>query len=117
MIEKYRAKMAEYPEIPEEALNTIEAELEKFSTLERNSPEYTTTRSYLDWLTGIPWGIMTDENFDIRKARQVLNRDHYGLDDVKDAILQFIAIGKLKGTVQGKIVCLAGPPGTGSKFW
>ncbi len=71
------------------------------------------TRNYLDWLVGIPWGVTTDENFDIVKARRVLDRDHYGLDDVKDTILQFIAIGKLKGTVQGKILCLAGPPGTG----
>lgn len=113
IIEKYRKKLSEYPNVPTEAMETIEAELEKFATLERNSPEYTTTRSYLDWLTSIPWGVMTDENFDIRKAREVLNRDHYGLDDVKAAILEFIAIGKLKGSVQGKIVCLVGPPGTG----
>jgi Lon-like ATP-dependent protease len=113
LIEKYRKKMAEYSEVPAEAMDIIEAELEKFSTLERNSPEYTTTRSYLDWLTGVPWGVATPENYDIREARKILNRDHYGLEDVKDAILEFIAIGKLKGSVQGKIVCLAGPPGTG----
>lgn len=114
LIEKYRKQLAEYPEVPQEALETIEAELEKFSSLEKNSPEYNVTRSYLDWLCGIPWGLVTDENFDIRQARQVLDRDHYGLDDVKDTILQFIAIGKLKGSVQGKILCLAGPPGTGT---
>ena len=114
LIEKYREKLAEYPEVPKEALETIEAELEKFSSLEKNSPEYNVTRSYLDWLVGVPWGKVTDENFDISKARLVLDRDHYGLDDVKDTILQFIAIGKLKGSVQGKILCLAGPPGTGT---
>lgn len=54
---------------------------------------------------------VTKENFDIKEARIVLDRDHYGLDDVKDTILQFIAIGKLKGSVQGKILCLSGPPG------
>ena len=113
LIEKYRAKLAEYPSVPQEALEVIEAELEKFGTLERNSPEYTTTRSYLDWLTSVPWGVVTDETYDIRQARKILNRDHYGLDDVKDSILEFIAIGKLTGGVQGKIVCLVGPPGTG----
>jgi len=111
IIEKYRKKLAEYPEVPKEVMETIESELEKFSTLEKNSPEFNVTRSYLDWLVGVPWGVATDVNYNIKKARQVLNRDHYGLDDVKDAILQFIAIGKLKGTVQGKILCLSGPPG------
>ena len=113
LIEKYREKLAKYPEVPEEVMEVIEQELEKFSTLEKNSPEYNVTRSYLDWLVGVPWGTLTEENFDIQAARKVLDRDHFGLDDVKDTILQFIAVGKLKGTVQGKILCLAGPPGTG----
>ena len=64
-------------------------------------------------MISVPWGVHNEENFDIRSARTILDRDHYGLDDVKDTILQFIAIGKLKGTVQGRILCLAGPPGTG----
>lgn len=113
IIEKFRKQLAEYPEVPEEVMAVIDSELEKFSTLERNSPEYNVTRSYLDWLVGLPWGVVTDENFDIKKARKILDRDHYGLDDVKDAILEFIAIGKLKGTVKGKVLCLSGPPGTG----
>jgi len=113
VIEKYRKQLKEYPEIPEEVMATIDAEIEKLSTLEMNSSEYTVTRNYLDWLCGVPWGVMSEENFDIRKARQILDRDHYGLDDVKDTILEFIAVGKLKGSVQGKIICLAGPPGTG----
>lgn len=113
LIEKYRKQLSEYPEIPEEVMEVIEAELEKFSTLEKNSPEYQVTRTYLDWLTAVPWSVVTEENYDIQKARKVLDRDHYGLDDVKDTILQFIAIGKLKGSVEGKILCLAGPPGVG----
>jgi len=113
VIEKYRKQLAEYPEIPEEVNKTIEAELEKLSSLEMNSSEYSVTRNYLDWLCGVPWNVTSDENFDIREARQVLNRDHYGLDDVKDTILEFIAVGKLKGGVQGNILCLSGPPGTG----
>lgn len=113
VIEKYRKQIKEYPHIPSDVMSTIDAELEKLSTLEMNSSEYTVTRNYLDWLCGVPWGVVSEENFDIRKARKVLDRDHYGLDDVKDVILEFIAVGKLKGSVQGKIVCLAGPPGTG----
>ena len=113
LIEKYRKKLAEYPSIPQEIDEIIESELDKLSSLEKNSSEFNVTRSYLDWLTSIPWGITTEENFDISDARRVLDRDHYGLDEVKETILQFIAVGKLKGSVQGKILCLAGPPGTG----
>mmetsp|Transcript_7964 Transcript_7964/g.16742 ORF Transcript_7964/g.16742 Transcript_7964/m.16742 type:complete len:977 (-) Transcript_7964:30-2960(-) len=113
LIEKYKKQLAEYPEVPKEAMATIQEELDKFATLEKNSPEYNVTRSYLDWLVSMPWGVVKDENFDITKARQQLDRDHYGLEDVKDTILQFIAIGKLVGSVQGKILCLSGPPGTG----
>ena len=113
LIEKYRKKLAEYPAIPDEINEIIESELEKLSTLEKNSAEFNVTRSYLDWLTNIPWGVTTKENFDVKDAREVLDRDHYGMDEVKETILQFIAVGKLKGTVQGKILCLAGPPGTG----
>lgn len=111
LIEKFRSQLAEYPEVPEEVMEVIESEIEKFSTLERNSPEYNVTRSYLDWLVGVPWGVFTDENFDVAKARVTLDRDHYGLEEVKTAILEFIAVGKLKGSVHGKILCLAGPPG------
>jgi ATP-dependent Lon protease len=113
LIEKYRKQLAGYSKIPDDIMVTIEQELEKLSTLEKNSAEFNVTRSYLDWLCGVPWGKMTDENFDVNDARRILNRDHFGLDDVKDTILQFIAVGKLKGSVQGKILCLAGPPGTG----
>ena len=113
LIEKYRKQLKEYKEVPEEVMETIDSELEKLSTLEKNSAEFNVTRSYLDWLCGVPWGVTTQENFDITEARRVLDRDHYGLDEVKDTILQFIAVGKLRGSVQGKILCLAGPPGTG----
>ena len=113
LIAKYRKQLLEYREVPDEVMIAIDQELEKLSTLEMNSSEYNVTRSYLDWLVGVPWGIVSDENFDIRSARRVLDRDHYGLNDVKDTILEFIAVGKLRGTVKGKIVCLAGPPGTG----
>ena len=74
---------------------------------------YSVTRNYLDWLTQVPWGVHSPENFDINHASNVLEEDHYGLKDVKDRILEFLAVGKLRGTVEGKIICLVGPPGVG----
>jgi len=71
LVEKYRKQLAEYPSIPDEINEIIESELDKLSTLEKNSSEFNVTRSYLDWLTGIPWGVLTEENFDITAARQV----------------------------------------------
>jgi Lon-like ATP-dependent protease len=64
-------------------------------------------------LTQIPWGVHSPENFDIQHAIRVLDEDHYGLKDVKDRILEFLAVGKLRGTVEGKIICMVGPPGVG----
>jgi len=113
LLSKYRDMLTKYPSVPDEAMAVITAELDKFGTLERNSPEYTTTRSYLDWLTGVPWNVVTDEILDLQRAQQVLDRDHYGLDDVKQAILQFLAVGQLQGSVRGKVLLLHGPPGTG----
>jgi Lon-like ATP-dependent protease len=91
----------------------IDEEMQKLASLEKNSPEFNVTRSYLDWLTHMPWGKYSDENLDLKGARIVLDRDHYGLKDVKSRILEFIAVSKLKGSVQGKIICLVGPPGVG----
>lgn len=73
--------------------------------------EFTGARNYLDWLTSIPWGKTTTESFNIAGAKTILDQDHYGMRDVKERILEFIAVGKLKRSVQGKILCLSGPPG------
>ena len=105
LLQKYRKQLKKYPAIPKEANDVIESEMEKLSTLEKNSTEFNVTRNYLDWLTAIPWGLVSEDTFDIDTARKVLDRDHYGMDDVKDIILQFIAVGKLKGKIQGKILC------------
>ena len=81
--------------------------------LEPAASEFNVTRNYLDWITQIPWGQRSRENYNIVHATSVLDEDHYGLKDVKDRILEFIAVGKLRGTVEGKILCLSGPPGVG----
>ena len=100
--------------IPEEAKKVIDEELNKFNNLESESQEYNTTRNYLDWLTQIPWGVKTKENFNIKQAEKVLNYHHYGMDDVKQRILEIIASGLLLGHMpKGKILCLVGPPGVG----
>ncbi|CAG8755532.1 10988_t:CDS:2, partial [Ambispora leptoticha] len=88
-------------------------EINKLAHLEPAASEFNVTRNYLDWLTQIPWGQSSPENYNIKHAMKVLDDDHYGLQDVKDRILEFIAVGKLRGTVEGKILCFVGPPGVG----
>ena len=112
IIEKYQARMADMT-IPDTAKDVIDEELNKLRFLDSHSSEFNVTRNYLDWLTTIPWGISSKENLDLTKADEVLNNDHYGLEDVKKRILEFIAVSNLKGSVQGKILCLSGPPGVG----
>jgi Lon-like ATP-dependent protease len=99
--------------IPEEANKVIENELTKLGSLEPSSSEFNVCRTYLEWLTCLPWNTLTEDNKDIKKAESILNEDHYGLEDVKERILEHIAVSFLKGSVQGKIMCLVGPPGVG----
>ena len=99
--------------LPDEAGERIAEELEKLKLIEPASPEFTVTRTYLDWLTVLPWGVFTKDSFDIAKAGRILNRDHYGLEDVKDRILEFLAVGIKKGNINGSILCFVGPPGVG----
>lgn len=80
---------------------------------DKHSMESNVIRNYLDILTSLPYGISTSENLDIKLAKDILDETHYGMDDVKDRILECIAVGKLKGKIQGKILCFVGPPGVG----
>ncbi|KAL4742344.1 Lon protease-like protein, mitochondrial [Aspergillus similis] len=112
LVEKFKEK-AEKLAMPEAVKKVFDEELNKLAHLEPAASEFNVTRNYLDWLTQIPWGQKSVENFGISHATEVLNEDHYGLKDVKDRILEFIAVGKLRGTVEGKILCLVGPPGVG----
>lgn len=114
MVQKFADRIEPHKDrIPEEARRVIEEEMAKLSGLESASSEFNVTRNYLDWLTAIPWGHYTQERLDIQHAQRVLDEDHYGLEDVKDRILEFIAVGRLRGSTQGKILCLVGPPGVG----
>ncbi|KAL0696766.1 hypothetical protein Bca4012_063946 [Brassica carinata] len=99
--------------IPKHVLEVIEGELAKLDRKEDDSYSTTSIYSYLDWLTALPWGKCSDENFDVLRAEKILDEDHYGLRDVKERILEFIAVGTLTGNPEGKIICLSGPPGVG----
>ncbi|XP_019093400.1 PREDICTED: lon protease homolog 4, chloroplastic/mitochondrial-like [Camelina sativa] len=114
LYEKFRGRIDPIKDkIPEHVLKAIEEELTKLKMLETSSSEYDVNHNYLDWLTVLPWGKSSDENFDVSRAEKILDEDHYGLSDVKERILEFIAVGRLRGTSQGKIICLSGPPGVG----
>jgi Lon-like ATP-dependent protease len=112
IMEKFNERLKE-KKVPEPVQKVIQEELSKLSTLEVSSSEFNVCRNYLDWLTVLPWGMEKEENFDLKHAQTVLDEDHYGLVNLKERILEFIAVGKMKGTVQGKIICFVGPPGVG----
>ncbi len=98
---------------PEEVAKRFEEEIEKLSVLETGSAEYGVTRNYLDWVTSFPWGVYSEDNIDIERAEQVLDRDHAGLSDVKERIIEFFAAGVYKKDVSGSIILFVGPPGVG----
>jgi ATP-dependent Lon protease len=99
--------------LPDGAKKRIDEEMQKLSLLESGSPEYAVTRNYLDWLTNLPWGRFSKDKLDLARARRILDRDHDGLDDVKERIVEFLAVGAMKGEVAGSILLLVGPPGVG----
>jgi ATP-dependent Lon protease len=111
---KFRERLAERGgKVPPAVAAVIEDELAKLATLEPASSEFNVTRTYLDWLTALPWGEASVEKLDVDAARTILDADHHGLADVKDRVLEFIAVGALRGGTAGKILCLVGPPGVG----
>ncbi|KAF4552861.1 Lon protease-like protein 2 [Elsinoe fawcettii] len=112
MVEKFKERASKLA-MPDAVRKVFDEELTKLAHLEPAASEFNVTRNYLDWLTQIPWGQRSAENFGIQNAMKVLDEDHHGLKDVKDRILEFIAVGKLRGTVEGKILCMVGPPGVG----
>jgi ATP-dependent Lon protease len=111
-VETYRAKVSE-ADLPPEAAKEAERELERLARMHPSSAEYTVTTTFLDWLTGLPWHKATEDNLDIKKARKVLDDDHYGLEKPKRRIIEYLAVRKLKPDSKGPILCFAGPPGTG----
>ncbi|MDJ0782043.1 MAG: endopeptidase La [Desulfosarcinaceae bacterium] len=111
-VDEYRAKI-EQGDLPEEAVKEAERELERLAKMHPSSAEYTVASTYLDWLTELPWSESTADNLDIKKARKVLDDDHFGLEKAKKRIIEYLAVRKLKPDSKGPILCFAGPPGTG----
>jgi ATP-dependent Lon protease len=111
-IDEYRAKIEE-KNLPEEALKEANRELERLSRMHPSSAEYTVASTYLDWITSLPWHDASPDNLDIKKARKILDDDHFGLEKPKRRIIEYLAVRKLKPESKGPILCFAGPPGTG----
>jgi ATP-dependent Lon protease len=106
--EKFEARLAQLNP-PLHALERIREEMDKLAILEPGSPEYGVTRNYLDWMTSVPWGVHSTDKLDLAHAREVLAREHDGLEDVKERILEFIAVGAFRGEISGSIILLVGP--------
>lgn len=114
-LEKFQERLKQRT-VPEDVMTVIKEEMGKLSVLEVQSAEYAVCRNYLDWLTIVPWGMRSSDSapgLDMKFAKKVLEEDHYGLNDIKERILEFIAVGKLSGGIKGSIICLVGPPGVG----
>jgi ATP-dependent Lon protease len=103
----------EAAKMPEEPNKAAMRELERLARIPSASPEYSVIRTYLDWLVTLPWSITTTDSLDIAKARKILDEDHYDLEKVKDRIIEYLAVRKLKNTLGGPILCFVGPPGVG----
>ncbi len=105
--------------MPEEAEKVALKELDRLSKIPSQSPEYTVSRTYLDWLTELPWSKTSEDTIDVKDAKSILDEDHYGLEKVKERILEYLAVRALKmekdpdGAIRGPILCFAGPPGVG----
>jgi len=106
-------EQVEAADLPEHAREVAERELARFERLPPQSPEHGVIRGYLEWIVALPWSISTDDDLDLKKARRQLDRDHYDIDTVKDRILEFLAVRKLKPDARSSILCFVGPPGVG----
>jgi ATP-dependent Lon protease len=99
--------------LPEEVDKAARKELDRLANLSPQSAEYPVIRTYLDWIITLPWNVSSEDNLDIKHAREVLDHDHYDLEKVKDRILEYLAVRKLKADLHGPILCFVGPPGVG----
>jgi ATP-dependent Lon protease len=111
-INEFKQKIEESG-MPELAADASNKELERLSRMNPSSAEYTVSRSYLDWMVSLPWRKESEDMLDIKKAESILNDDHYDLEKVKDRILEYLAVRKLKTDIKGPILCFVGPPGVG----
>ncbi|MDH5752777.1 MAG: endopeptidase La, partial [Deltaproteobacteria bacterium] len=99
--------------MPENVVDVAKKELKKLRLMSPMSAEANVGRNYLDWLTSLPWAKNTDDQFDLERAQKILDEDHYGLEKVKERIIEYMAVSKMKGHLKGPILCFVGPPGVG----
>lgn len=111
-MEEFQKKI-EAAKMPEEAKETAEKELDRLSKMNPSAAEYTVSRTYLDWLVSLPWSVSTTDVLEIKQAEKILDEDHYDLEKVKERILEYLAVRKLKSDLKGPILCFIGPPGVG----
>jgi ATP-dependent Lon protease len=111
-VQELRARV-EATGLPEQALTAVNREIDRLERMQPASPEYQMIRTYLDWVLDVPWKDGTEDRLDPVEARRVLDEDHYDLDKVKDRIIEYLAVRKLKGDMKGPILCFVGPPGVG----
>src|SRR3954452_908840 len=107
-----RAQLAAI-DLPDEVRTQVDRELKRLETLPPQAAEHAVIRTYLEWIASLPWDDETEDNLDLEHAREVLDADHYGLEQVKDRILEFLAVRRLKPDARGSILCFVGPPGVG----
>jgi ATP-dependent Lon protease len=111
-LQRLREK-ADKLKLPKNVKAAVDKELEKIQRMNPASADYSVVMNYVELLLDLPWGIYTNDSFDLKKAKQILDKDHYGIDKVKDRILEYLAVLKLKGDMKSPILCLVGPPGVG----
>ena len=111
-LDDLRQQAAEKP-LPDHAREQLDKELERLGRSNPASPDYAVVRNYVDWILDLPWDTYSEDQIDVERAETVLNEDHYGLQEVKERILEHLAVLKLKGDMKAPILCLHGPPGVG----
>jgi len=112
-IEKLRQRLAEKEGLSEDATETVEKELQRLEMTPNSSPNYGIIHSYIEWILDLPWGEFSDDKLDLKRARKILDEDHYGLEKVKKRIVEYLAVLKLKKDMKAPILCFYGPPGVG----
>jgi len=110
--EDLRERAASTP-LGQEAREKVEREMQRLSRMAPGSPEIGVVRTYIEWILDLPWGVRTPDNLDLRRSRNILDADHYGMEKVKERIVEYLAVRRIKNDMKGPILCLVGPPGVG----
>jgi ATP-dependent Lon protease len=111
-VEMFRSKAAK-AKMPKKVAEEVERQIKKLERMHPDSAETATVRNYLDWMVNLPWSVQTKDNLELKKAQEILDEDHYGLETIKERIVEYLAVRKLKKKMRGPILCFVGPPGVG----